>query len=106
MLNIEQKEAKEKIINFIENRKGFFGLLGAGGTGKTYLITSMEDSENYQYLAATNKAVNVLRKNLIKNGFFKPNVKTIDSFFKLRMKKDHENKTVYDYKNSKNKFIK
>lgn len=98
MLNKGQQEAKELISNFIKNEVGVFGLLGAGGTGKTYLITSINGSEEYQYLAPTNKAVNVLRKGLIQKDVIKPNVKTIDSFFRLRMKKDADNKTIYSYK--------
>lgn len=98
MLNEEQEQAKKMIEEFIECGDGFFGLLGAGGTGKTYLMTTFEDAEKYQYLAPTNKAVNVLRKGLMNNGIFKPNVKTIDSFFSLRMKKDENNKTIHTYK--------
>jgi ABC-type dipeptide/oligopeptide/nickel transport system ATPase component len=78
MLNEEQQQAKDNIQNFIRNGKGVFGLIGAGGTGKTYLITSLPDVENYQFLAPTNKAVNILRQGLIKNGVIKPNVKTIE----------------------------
>jgi hypothetical protein len=97
MLNKGQNEAKELILEFVKNKLGIFGLLGAGGCGKTYLITSLNDSENYQYLAPTNKAVNLLRSGLIKNGCINPKVKTIDSFFKLRMKKDENNKTIFTY---------
>jgi exodeoxyribonuclease V len=97
-LNLEQEEAKSLISDFIKNETGFFGLLGAGGTGKTYLITSLEESDKYQFLAPTNKAVNVLRSGLIKNGAIKPKVKTIDSFFSLRMKKDENNETIFNYK--------
>lgn len=97
-LNTEQQEAKFLISEFVKNESGFFGLLGAGGTGKTYLITSLEESEKYQYLAPTNKAVNVLRRGLIKSGVIKPKVKTIDSFFSLRMKKDENNETIFNYK--------
>lgn len=96
-LNIQQLEAKAKIEKFIKKGSGFFGLLGAGGTGKTYLITSLNDSENYQYLAPTNKAVNILRKGLYRNGVLKPKVKTIDSFFRLKMKKNENNETIYSY---------
>lgn len=97
-LNVQQLEAKKLILDFINSGSGFFGLLGAGGCGKTFLITSLPDAEDYQYLAPTNKAVNVLRRSLLKNGIIEPKVKTIDSFFKLRMKKDEDNKTTFSYK--------
>ena len=101
MLNEEQQQAKELIEEFIENGQGFFGLLGSGGTGKTFVMTNFEDAEDYQYLAPTNKAVNVLRNGLKKNGILIPNVKTIDSFFSLRMKKDEKNETIYSYRQPK-----
>lgn len=97
-LNVEQIEAKKQIQEFIKNKTGFFGLLGAGGTGKTYLITSLKSAEEYQFLAPTNKAVNVLRNGLKRNGMIIPKVSTVDSFFSLRMKKDEQNKTIYTYK--------
>jgi len=102
MLNKEQQEAKELISDFIKNYKGgVFGLLGAGGTGKTYLITSLENVDNYQFLAPTNKTVNILRTSLINNGVIKPKVKTIDSFFNFKINKNHENKNEYSYKQPK-----
>jgi hypothetical protein len=97
MLNEQQQEAKHLIENYIKNPKGTFGLLGAGGTGKTYLITSLKDSDKFLFLAPTNKAVNVLRKGLKKNGSLKPNVKTIDSYFSFKKIMDEENKPNYSY---------
>jgi hypothetical protein len=98
MLNEQQEEAKKLINNYITNSNGgVFGLLGAGGTGKTFLITSIEKTHNFQYLAPTNKAVNILRKSLIKNDVINPNVKTVDSFFNFKMTKDEYNKTKYSY---------
>lgn len=98
MLNHEQQQAKNRIDSFIRKGAGVFGLVGAGGTGKTYLITSLPNVEEYQFLAPTNKAVNILRQGLIKNGVIKPNVKTIDSFFNFKMEKDEFDKSVYSYK--------
>jgi exodeoxyribonuclease-5 len=99
MLNKQQEEAKELIIDFIKNySRGVFGLYGAGGVGKTYLITSLPNVEKYQFLAPTNKAVNILRKSLMNNGVFKPKVKTIDSFFSFKIKKNAKNITEYSYK--------
>lgn len=98
MLNKEQQQAKKKILNFINRGSGVFGLIGSGGTGKTYLITSLPDVEEYQFLAPTNKAVNILRKGLEKNGIIQPKVKTVDSFFKFKVEKDEYNKSVYSYK--------
>jgi hypothetical protein len=97
MLNDQQQEAKKLIEEYIKNPKGTFGLLGAGGTGKTYLITSIKNSEKFLFLAPTNKAVNELTKGLRKNGVIKPNTKTVDSYFKFKSIKDENNKTVYSY---------
>ncbi len=97
-MNIEQKKAAQLITDFISKKeKGFFGLLGAGGTGKTYLVTHLEGAENFQYLGPTNKACNVLRKSLVDQAIFKPKVQTIDSYFNFKMLKDENNKTVYEH---------
>lgn len=100
-LNIQQQEAKGLILKYINNPIGTFGLLGAGGTGKTYLITSIENSDDFLFLAPTNKAVNVLRNSLRRNGILKPNVKTIDSYFKFKIIKDENNQSQYSYSTPK-----
>ena len=97
MLNNQQEEAKKLIEEYIKNPKGTFGLLGAGGTGKTFVITSLENSDSFLFLAPTNKAVNVLRKGLKEKGSLQPNVKTIDSYFSFKKIMDEENKPKYTY---------
>ena len=104
MLNQQQQQAKKLITDFIKNYSGgVFGLLGAGGTGKTYLITSLNNVDDYQFLAPTNKVTNILRKSLFNNGVLKPKVKTIDSYFRFKIVKDHDNKSQYSYKQPKEK---
>jgi hypothetical protein len=93
-LNIEQQTALNLISKKVyEKAIGYFGIFGAGGTGKTYTITKIKGSEKFIYLAPTNKAVNVLRESLP----FGSIVKTIDSFFKLKISKDWENNDVFQY---------
>jgi hypothetical protein len=109
MLNTEQKELKDKLLNFIDsNDNGFFGVYGAGGTGKTFTIC--DTINNYDgkvlFLGATNKVTGVLRQGLLKSGYKGvPTIKTIDSFFKFKMKKDFENQTVISYRTPTNKEI-
>jgi len=39
-LNIEQQECKEKILQFLSKKENdYFGIYGAGGTGKSYTIS-------------------------------------------------------------------
>lgn len=101
-LNIEQKKAKEKIIDFLNsNQKGYFGVYGAGGTGKTFLITNIinEYSGKVTFLGATNKVTTVLKASLQSSGYKKTaTIKTIDSFLKFKIEKDHENKPEITYK--------
>ncbi len=103
MLNEQQKELKDKLKEFIDsNENGYYGILGAGGTGKTYTVCkAIEDvsAKDIIFLGATNKVVNVLRTNLKTNYFgVQYKCKTVDSFLGFRLKKDHENKTVTSYK--------
>jgi hypothetical protein len=100
-LNIEQKEASLKIQKFLNDKKGnYFGLYGAGGTGKTYMIS--QTLKNYEgtilFLGATNKVVTVLKNSLENSGFLNPKVKTIDSFLKFKIEKDHLNNSEIKYK--------
>jgi hypothetical protein len=101
-LNIEQKQAKEKIISFLNSDKtGYFGVYGAGGTGKTFLIANIVNEYNHgvTFLGATNKVKNVLKESLKNSGYKKQaNIKTIDSFLKFKIEKDHENKPTVTYK--------
>ena len=67
-LNNNQKEAYEKIFNFLKLKKEkFFILTGSAGTGKTTLITEIikQDSLKKKKIvlsATTNKAVSVMQK--------------------------------------------
>jgi len=99
MLNKEQQDLQDKIISFTESKEsGFFGVIGGGGTGKTFTVTQSIDVEKAIFLGATNKVVNVLKSNLNDNNNYNATVKTIDSFLRFNIKKDHNNKTVITYK--------
>lgn len=95
MLNNEQLELKAKIEDFLLNNKrfGYFGVYGAGGTGKTYTICRTLDnySGKVLFLGATNKVCTVLKNSLQASGYQNPKIRTIDSYFKFRIVKDHEN---------------
>lgn len=98
-LNIEQLELQNKIKSFVNSKdNGFFGVLGGAGVGKTYTICQTIDVEDALFLGATNKICSVLKNYLSNNGYFKFEVKTIDSFFGFKIKKDHNNKTVITHK--------
>ena len=101
-LNYQQEELKEKLLSFLKsNEKGYFGIYGAGGVGKTF--TLCETIDGYKgsvlFLGATNKVTGVLKDGLLKSGYKgNPIIKTIDSYFKFKMKKDFEDKTTIHYK--------
>lgn len=99
-LNIEQQELSEKLTDFINSKElGYFGIYGAGGTGKTYTIC--QTIKNYKktvlFLGATNKVTTVLKNGLENSGFKNPNIKTIDGFLKFKIKRDHENNQTISY---------
>jgi len=97
MLNKEQIELSFKLKEFLKSKEsGFFGVLGAGGTGKTYTICNLiEDKEDFIFLGATNKVVSVLGEGLKKEGIYveRNKLKTVDSFLSFKMVKDHNNRT-------------
>ncbi len=94
-LNSEQLQLQKKLNNFIDyNKSGTFGVLGQGGTGKTYTICKSIDVNKAIFLGATNKVCANLRENLTQSGYLGFKVKTIDSFFHFKMSKDENNKTV------------
>lgn len=101
MLNIEQQELKERLLSFLNSsQNGYFGIYGAGGTGKTYTIchTIHDFKGKILFLGATNKVTNVLKDSLIKSGYLKPAfIKTIDSFLKFKINRDHDNKQTISY---------
>lgn len=95
MLNIEQQELQKRLINFVNSsNNGFFGVIGAGGTGKTYTICQSINVSNAIFLGATNKVVGNLKTSLKKAGETNFKAKTIDSFLSFRMVKDHNNRTI------------
>lgn len=101
ILNEEQLECRNLILKFINNKENdYFGIFGAGGTGKTYVIS--KTFNNYKgsvlFLGATNKVVTVLRNSLENSGFKNPKVRTIDSYLKFKIEKDHENKSTISYR--------
>jgi hypothetical protein len=99
MLNDEQLQLQFKINEFVNSKEnGFFGVLGAGGTGKTFTICQTIDVEDALFLGATNKICSVLKNYLTNNGYFNFEVKTIDSFFGFKITKDHNNITVITHK--------
>lgn len=100
-LNSEQLELKSRITNFYsQNKNGYFFILGAGGTGKTY--TLCHSLNNFKgsvlFLGATNKVITVLKNSLDNSGYNgKKNVRTIDSFLRFKIVKDHENTSTITY---------
>lgn len=95
MLNIEQQELQNELIDFVSGSKnGFFGVVGAGGTGKTYTICKSIDVSKAIFLGATNKVVGNIKKQLTRDGETNFKAKTIDSFLSFRMVKDHNNRTI------------
>jgi len=100
-LNTEQKELKLILLNWIKNNEnGYYGVLGAGGTGKTTVVCNVlsDIKESVIFLGATNKVVTVLKESLISNNFENPTTKTIDSFLGFKITKDHENKSTITYR--------
>ena len=107
-LNIEQQELKKRIENFLkEDGNGYFGIYGAGGTGKSYTICHSINNYNGKvlFLGATNKVVTVLKNSLENSGFKNPKVRTIDSYLKFRIEKDHENNSTITYTFPSKKYI-
>lgn len=99
--NHEQKALEIKLLDWLDkNNNGYFGVLGAGGTGKTTVVCSVISriKEKVVFLGATNKVVTVLKDSLNRNGMRNPTCKTIDSFLGFRIKKDHENKSTITYR--------
>jgi len=101
-LNAEQKQLDEILINWLNNKEtGYFGIYGAGGTGKTFTIchTLKKYKKSVLFLGATNKVTDVLKNSLQNSGYDKnPIIKTIDSFLKFKIVKDHTNKNEIQYK--------
>jgi len=100
-LNTEQIQLKTILLDWIKNNDtGYYGVLGAGGTGKTTVVCNVlaDIKESVIFLGATNKVVTVLKESLISNGVDNPTTKTIDSFLGFRIVKDHENKNTITYR--------
>ena len=95
-LNHEQQALHEKLLHFLQSKeKGYFGIYGAGGTGKTFTICKTIKKYNGKviFLGATNKVTTVLKNGLENSGYQNPIIKTIDSFLKFKIERDHENKS-------------
>lgn len=91
-------EEQESVVNLIKDLKKpeVFGLIGAGGVGKTFtILRAVSDfkTKDVIFLAPTNKVAKNLRSAMSENGYL-IECKTIDSFFSLRMRKDYENNTI------------
>jgi len=100
-LNSEQLECKQKIGEFIHRPVyDYFGLYGAGGTGKTFTVCRAigKMNKNVIFLGATNKVCTVLKNSLESSGFHNPIVKTIDSYLKFKIEKDHQNNSTITYR--------
>lgn len=101
-LNTEQKELNDILLTWLKSREnGYFGIYGAGGTGKTFTIchTLKNYSKKVLFLGATNKVTNVLKDGLSASGYNgNPTIKTIDSFLKFKIVKDHTNTNEITYK--------
>ena len=96
-LNDQQKELVKQLKHYLNTKdKTFFGVYGAGGTGKTTAILESikEDPKDIMFLGATNKVVNILKSGFRKKGQDEYTIKTIDSFLSFKMEKDHNNKTI------------
>lgn len=99
-LNYEQQALHEKLLHFLQSKEnGYFGIYGAGGTGKTFTICHTIKKHNGKviFLGATNKVTTVLKNGLENSGYQNPVIKTIDSFLKFKIERDHENKPTISY---------
>ncbi len=99
-LNSEQQELNNKLTEFLKSKEtGYFGVYGAGGTGKTFTIcqTISDYKKSVLFLGATNKVTSVLKNGLESAGVNNPIIKTIDSFLKFKINRDHENKQTISY---------
>ena len=98
-LNIEQQQLQEKLKAFIASKEnGFFGVLGAGGTGKTFTICKTINPKYAIFLGATNKVCQVLNQGLSQNGYIDMKIRTIDSFLSFKIKKDHNNRSIITHR--------
>ena len=96
-LNWQQKELVNELTSYLNsNVKEFFGVYGAGGTGKTTAILESikEPPSKIIFLGATNKVCNILKSGFRKKGIDNYEIRTIDSFLNFKMEKDHNNQTV------------
>jgi exodeoxyribonuclease-5 len=100
ILNKEQLECSQKLKDFINGEKnGFFLIDGAGGTGKTTVVTSIMDNPySFLFLGATNKVckniLDSLEKNGIDNTFNEVKVETIARFLSWKKTKDHNDNDI------------
>jgi ATP-dependent exoDNAse (exonuclease V) alpha subunit len=78
---LELNEKQQQAVNYIESAKfkNFYGIFGAGGTGKTTAIKSINSRFRVAFTAPTNKAAKVMRDS----GCPAANTMTIYSFLGL-----------------------
>ena len=95
VLNPQQEVLSKNLKKFINNQSGFYGVLGSGGTGKTFTILHTINKLNLKakevvFLAPTNKVVGMLRGG-IEDAELKRKVRTIASYLNFKIIRDHEN---------------
>ena len=99
-LSNDQKKAKNKIIEFLNDKmKKLFLLKGSAGTGKTTLITNILGMEIYKdkniaLCATTHKAVSVLKEMKVDNRELK--FITIHKLLKIKRKINKYGDTLFD----------
>ena len=73
-LNDEQEKVAKKIVDFIEGRYDapFFTLVGAAGTGKTFMLKEALARTNYYQFDRSAAAVSHAAKNVIIPGYVSP----------------------------------
>lgn len=94
-LNPEQSLALAAIRNFLTSPRAFFLLAGSAGTGKTYCIRELVDTNKgrFVFTAPTNKATKVLRDSVTSKDY-KPECRTIYSLLGLRLEANGEVKEL------------
>jgi len=96
-MNYEQIALKRRIeMCLFRNQKGFFGVFGPGGTGKTYTVTRIAGASKFLFLAPTNKASKIVSKNLKDAGINKRCL-TIDKYLGYKKEKDEFDEDVIKY---------
>jgi ATP-dependent exoDNAse (exonuclease V) alpha subunit len=116
MLNEQQQLALEKCISAYKNKERTFGLLGGGGTGKTFTASSIitklkecsnDDEFNVVLIASTNSALKSLKKAFIfSNTGTNIEFKTLHSALKKQPDISDSGKMVFSGTSSEDDFNK